>query len=80
MTSDQIEAERVAFEAWYLRKYRRVPRRDGDGYWHGSTTYSWIGYLARAELIHAERQTAEETIERQESQRVRMAEKHERGE
>ena len=60
MTSDQIEAERVRFEAWHLRKWGRRPRQEGDSYWNGSTAYSWIGWLARAEEQYAERGSDDE--------------------
>ena len=84
MTPEQIEAERVAFEAWFggpktrgshLERYLD----DGD-YCFGPAYHGWSAWLARAELIHARYRAGEELIERQESQRVAMAEKHERGE
>jgi hypothetical protein len=82
MTTDQIEAERVAFEAALDAKCGPVNfRRDCTGGYEASwLCHEWRGWLMRAELIHAERQAAEELMERQESQRVAMAEKHERGE
>jgi len=76
VTTEQIESERVAFEAWYA-----LPMdREGTGYRHDTAQDMWRGWLARAELIHANQQAAEALMERQESQRVAMAEKHERGE
>jgi hypothetical protein len=78
MTPDQIEAERVAFEASMLDRYGLLYfNRNFEADWIQD---QWRGWLARAELIHVNQQAAEELMERQESQRVRMAEKHERGE
>ena len=87
MSQDQIEAERVAFEAWAEFAHEEnihVARvalctRNGQ-YVSAFTACLWQGWLARAELIHANQQAAEELIERQEPQRVAMEAKHARGE
>ena len=70
MTTDQIEAERVAFEAWAEFAHEEnihVARvalctRNGQ-YVSAFTACLWQGWLARADLIHAERQAAEELID-----------------
>lgn len=66
MTPDQIEAERVAFEAWAKFVHEenihvaRVALNARNGsYVSAFTDCLWRGWLARAELIHAEQQAAE---------------------
>lgn len=53
MTPDQIEAERVRFEAW-MRTYRYQCglMRISDSYVSTSTFFAWEGWLARAEQAH----------------------------
>jgi hypothetical protein len=53
VTPDQIEAERVAFEAW---RPEAKELRYGDSYWSELTKSRWEGWLARAELAHSEQQ------------------------
>ena len=78
MSDDQIEAERVAFEASMRDRYGPLSfNRNFEADWIQS---QWRGWLARAELAHTERQAAEELMQRQESQRVAMEAKHTRGE
>ena len=61
MTSDQIEAERVAFEAWITATYgvRLFSRYDIGNYIADWISDRWHGWLARAELAHEERQATE---------------------
>ena len=77
MTSDQIEAERVRFEAW---RPEAKELRFEDGYWSPLTMGRWEGWLARAEEQYASQATSVEPTERQEQQRLAMEAKHERGE
>jgi hypothetical protein len=61
VTPDQIEAERVAFEAYVTTsRYQSGLARIGDTYASPSTFDRWHAWLARAELANAERVAAEE--------------------
>lgn len=57
MTSDQIESERVRFEAWFASNWHDdfgTNSRDGT-YDQPTVEWAWMGWLARAEEQYAER-------------------------
>jgi len=58
MTTDQIEAERVRFEAWANKQFTLMHHllpRMGEGYFMSRTDSAWDAWLARAEEQYAER-------------------------
>lgn len=59
MTPDQIEAERVRFEAWYRKIWGNPGRRHESGYRHQNSHNVWSGWLARAEEQYASESAAE---------------------
>lgn len=81
MTPEQIEAERVVFEAWakieadrigYAFKAWQFIRTDNGDYSSGWTAALWNGWQSRAELAHAERREMQETEQRLRAEIARL--------
>jgi hypothetical protein len=81
MAPEQIEAERVVFEAWAKIEGKnrgcgwKLPqflRTDSGHYVAGWTAALWDGWLTRAELAHAERREMQETEQRLRAEIARL--------